>query len=410
MIRDAAKNSLDEAVRNTLGQHYRGKIYYKSDRISDLVKKMITGIEEMRWQYRMEEEEETGGCSWYILERAVGKKAWIQGGFNEKAIWGYDKAVAGQKPKVVTFYSFKGGMGRTTALAATALYLAQMGKNILMIDTDLEAPGLSSLFKDESNTAFGGTVDYLLESNLNSNALDMADYIQQINDPVFMADIPGNLFMISAGVMQEDYLQKLARIDFQDSMHGKLKEQICNLVEEAVLRIEEDYKVDYVFLDARAGFHDMGGIVTTQIPHGVVVFGKDSRQSWQGIEMVIKAISEVQQDCPLLAIVDSACGQNGIVTPEEREIFNNQSYAIFSDSYYLQQETPPGKDAVNEAHSPIYIPYHPALSAGIQLYTTGNEREGAILAQVKAILSGNGYQELGKRICGWFGDEEGRNE
>ena len=48
--------------------------------------------------------------------------------------------------KIVTFYSFKGGVGRTTALGITAARLAQDGHRVLCIDLDLEAPGLADAF------------------------------------------------------------------------------------------------------------------------------------------------------------------------------------------------------------------------------------------------------------------------
>lgn len=55
------------------------------------------------------------------FDRAIAKKAWIDCNLEEHAIWPYDQAISGQSPKVITFYSFKGGMGRTTAMAATML-------------------------------------------------------------------------------------------------------------------------------------------------------------------------------------------------------------------------------------------------------------------------------------------------
>nr|BFE70123.1 hypothetical protein GCM10020092_034240 [Actinoplanes digitatis] len=48
----------------------------------------------------------------------------------------------GQTGKVVTFYSFKGGTGRTMALANVAWILASNGKRVLTVDWDLESPGL----------------------------------------------------------------------------------------------------------------------------------------------------------------------------------------------------------------------------------------------------------------------------
>jgi MinD-like ATPase involved in chromosome partitioning or flagellar assembly len=48
--------------------------------------------------------------------------------------------------KIVTFYSYKGGTGRTMALANTAWILAQAGHKVLAVDWDLESPGLHKFF------------------------------------------------------------------------------------------------------------------------------------------------------------------------------------------------------------------------------------------------------------------------
>ena len=49
--------------------------------------------------------------------------------------------------KVITFYSYKGGTGRTMALANVAWILAQAGKRVLAVDWDLESPGLHEFFR-----------------------------------------------------------------------------------------------------------------------------------------------------------------------------------------------------------------------------------------------------------------------
>ncbi len=49
--------------------------------------------------------------------------------------------------QIVTFYSFKGGTGRTMALANVAWILAANGKRVLIADWDLESPGLHRFFQ-----------------------------------------------------------------------------------------------------------------------------------------------------------------------------------------------------------------------------------------------------------------------
>ena len=48
---------------------------------------------------------------------------------------------------IFTFYSFKGGVGRSMAMANVAWELASRGLRVLAIDFDLEAPGLERYFR-----------------------------------------------------------------------------------------------------------------------------------------------------------------------------------------------------------------------------------------------------------------------
>lgn len=74
---------------------------------------------------------------------------------------------AGRDGRIVTFYSYKGGTGRTMALANTAWILAANGKRVLAVDWDLEAPGLHRFFHpflDPSTLgATTGVIDLITE-------------------------------------------------------------------------------------------------------------------------------------------------------------------------------------------------------------------------------------------------------
>src|ERR1700674_4298959 len=79
--------------------------------------------------------------------------------------------------KVITFYSYKGGTGRSMALANVAWILASQGKRVLMIDWDLEAPGLHRYFhpfiRDKYLSASPGLVDWVLDYQAAVSALDL---------------------------------------------------------------------------------------------------------------------------------------------------------------------------------------------------------------------------------------------
>src|SRR5712692_2817783 len=55
--------------------------------------------------------------------------------------------MTGNQAKIITFYSYKGGTGRSMALANIAWVLAASRKRVLAIDWDVEAPGLHRYFR-----------------------------------------------------------------------------------------------------------------------------------------------------------------------------------------------------------------------------------------------------------------------
>ena len=66
--------------------------------------------------------------------------------------------------QIVTFYSFKGGTGRTMALANVAWILAANGKRVLVADWDLESPGLHRFFQpfmEPEVSRKAGIVDFI---------------------------------------------------------------------------------------------------------------------------------------------------------------------------------------------------------------------------------------------------------
>lgn len=217
-----------------------------------------------------------------------------------------------------------------------ALQLAKKGKSVMMVDTDIEAPGLATLFFDEEAIK-NGVLDYLLEHSLTTRT-DITSYVLDVIEPSLLNEENGKLYILPAGKVDENYLQKLARIDYQDHREGALRKAMCTMLE----AIEEYYSVDYILIDARAGFHDMGGIAVSQLPHGVVLFGNSSRQSWDGITQVVRIISENHIDHMPIVITDCMC-DNTLTTAfmQEKEFFTRKAYEVCAENYYGEDEELP---------------------------------------------------------------------
>ncbi len=398
-ITESDKDNFTAQMAERIGSYFSGRIYWKrlshsQKSTAEREKFIIQMIEAEResWDERDE-------IVFYLSERAIAKKAWIYQREVQESVWPYEEAVSEDGCKVISFYSFKGGMGRTTALASVALTLVHQGRNVIMVDMDIEAPGLASLFFDEE-VITGGLLDYLLEHEIDSE-MSIDHYLLDVTEPALLDENSGHLYLMPAGKVDDNYLQKLARIDYQDHREGYLRNALATML----IEIKNTFSVDYLLLDARAGFHDMGGIAVTQLPHGVVLFGNDSRQSWDGITQVLRSIAKGHdEDFPLM-IVGTMCPNPALPAfAAAKEHFIRKSYSICLENYYNINHELPGIDAEGELHYPELISYTESLMQGIELYSDGSQEQNQRVNTYKTILTGESYRKITARIQGWFGE------
>jgi MinD-like ATPase involved in chromosome partitioning or flagellar assembly len=190
-----------------------------------------------------------------------------------------------EKSFVVTFYSFKGGVGRSTALAFVANKLTTYGYRIVMIDFDLEAPGLSFAYPiEESEATEYGVLDYMYQRYLTpeENQPVIEDCIRQI--PVSGR---GELYLIPAGAYDEGYIHRLADLNIHALYQGKV-----NPIHQLLEDVKKSLRPDIILIDARTGFTDMGAVALfDQADLGIICFSP-TKQSYAGLEWVVKAASK----------------------------------------------------------------------------------------------------------------------
>jgi cellulose biosynthesis protein BcsQ len=127
--------------------------------------------------------------------------------------------------RIVTFYSYKGGVGRTLALANIGVLLAMRGKRVLLMDWDLEAPGLDRYFSSYLPNGFAsdrGTIQLLYEARTNANA-DWHPHVQQITVQADDASTPATytLSVIPSGVGSPDYARKVQTLSWANFLRKK---------------------------------------------------------------------------------------------------------------------------------------------------------------------------------------------
>ena len=194
---------------------------------------------------------------------------------------------------VVTFYSFKGGVGRTLALLNVAYEIADSGQRVLVVDFDLEAPAIRPdrwrQGADDGETddlgrgpTDAGVVEFVTRYLETMRVPPVSDYIVDATP----AGCRGHLAVMLAGAVDGTYGQRLNAIDW--SLLYAARDGYVMF--EDVRAQWRAAGFDYVLLDSRTGFTDVGGICTRHLPDAVVSLFRPDDQSLDGTVQMAEAI------------------------------------------------------------------------------------------------------------------------
>jgi tetratricopeptide (TPR) repeat protein len=207
--------------------------------------------------------------------------------------------------KIVTFYSYKGGTGRTMALANVAWILASSGLRVLVVDWDLESPGLHKYFHpflDPAKiTATAGVIEMIRDyafavtsaedrpADWHLRYAQVMRHAISLNWPDFA--VGGELDLVSAGRQNRDYYSSVAQFDwdnFYDRLGGG---QFFN-----ALRTDMKANYDYTLIDSRTGLSDVADICTVHLPDILVDCFTLNDQSIEGASNVARVIDQRYHD------------------------------------------------------------------------------------------------------------------
>ena len=406
-LEDIILDELEKCLKNKLGSYYGEDIWLPQGE-KDGYKNLINVIRSERVSAEWDDESQP---RWYVLERHVAKQAWT----NKKEIeppWPQKVVDEGQKPAIVSFFSFKGGVGRTTTLVATALTLARHGHRVAVVDLDLESPGISTFFLPDTEESPPGVIDYLLEKNIQGKNWKLKDHLEVVNEPKLLGDEENILPILSAGNVDNNYLEKLARLDCQNllNVNNPLQKTWSDMFKELN---EAAGKLDFILLDTRTGFHDLGGLAIAEFSHAAVIFGTQSRQSWAGLTHVIRRLAKPSAPEPLPLLLIHALAPGIGVPGREKDLreFREQAYSVFQDHYYSSSKDVPNSSEQEASFYPIVIDWQSELRREINLSQRDStfEEEGdstfeedSSLSNIIDILTGKPYQRLAERLCRIF--------
>ena len=266
-----------------------------------------------------------------------------------------------------TLYSLKGGVGRSTSAAVLSWHLARRGEDVLVVDLDLESPGISSAMLDRSMRPEFGVVDWFVEDLVGQGDGVIEDMIAM---PSWHHDLPGDVRIVSAhGAQSGEYLAKLGRVYMDtDVRWTKRLEQLLSMLREVV-------KPTIVLLESRSGLHDIAAATVTDLDAHVLLFAIDSETTWEGYGILFEHWRKQELARRIrqrLSIVSSLTPD--IDTEAYIERFRERSWVLFQDHLYDKQDPPEESDDFtydllddHAPHDPFVVRWTRGLAAGASL-------------------------------------------
>ncbi len=207
--------------------------------------------------------------------------------------------------RILTFYSFKGGAGRSMALANVACLLArndgESEKRVMVMDWDFEAPGLHRFFPEKTdlpeNKERLGLIDYFIrlrrlldrDSTLREEICKEEGWgkLNEVHpvDEYLIRDVQPGVDLIKAGKYNGSYAELSETFEwarfFTDHAPAftAFREMLCN-------------RFHFILIDSRTGFTDTSGICTMLLPEKIIPVFTPNRQSLTGALDFIKQAVE----------------------------------------------------------------------------------------------------------------------
>ncbi len=194
--------------------------------------------------------------------------------------------------KIVTFYSYKGGTGRSLALANIATRLAESERRVCLLDFDLEAPGLhykfSNALENQGITIKSGIVDYIYQyTNEGVLANSLAEYCYSF--PATKNSF--QITMLPAGnIDSKDYWKKLSSINWYDFLYSN--DAGLSFLLSLKEKIRKEINPDYLLIDSRSGVTEISGIALSILADEVVIFAANNKENLDGTIKIMKSISD----------------------------------------------------------------------------------------------------------------------
>lgn len=283
--------------------------------------------------------------------------------------------------QVISFYSYKGGVGRTIALIETAYNLADAGKRVLLLDLDVEAPSLHNIFYDKVNDEINGvqygTIEYLYRKVIQGSE-DVR--INDIFCSLQLKNVSGEIFVMPAlKSMNKDYVYQIERLQTQ-----QIQEK--DVFREIFAYVQKELNVDIILNDTRAGFNQWGSLSLLTLSNQVIFIAYPNNENVEGLNMALQLMQNIGKKRYAVAMSKVVASEEGV--KKTRSLFEglNVAQEDLIPVYYKQEIALSNRYPINSVD--ILVSYKELSD-----YILNNEK---IERNKKLLMNGMKEQMLGQ--------------
>ncbi len=240
-------------------------------------------------------------------------------------------------PSIIAFHSFKGGVGRTLCAVTLAIDLSSKNNNrpILIIDGDLEAPGLSFLIEKEKPTPGISYSDFLTLCH-GENNLDLAIEIvaQELNNQKI-----DNVFILPSFRNKEQF----RTLEIDPGLFTKIKDDPYYLTT-IITKLGKKLGVSAVIVDLRAGLSELSaGLILDPRVYRVIVTTL-SEQSLEGTKLLLQELERISE------LIGQNCRYPSLIVNKiPEELLNSEIYDNAITNLLLKNKNGEDEDVIEDA-------------------------------------------------------------
>ena len=190
---------------------------------------------------------------------------------------------------LIGFHSYKGGVGRTKLMVGAGALLALNGHRVGMLDFDLDASGLATMFGADRKSVGARELLHILQHANHHLALDAIIDISMIVRDRFDKDLHGNGCLKYIPTISDPELADSVRFD------GPMRYAVQALFEFTL----KECGVDILLIDLKPGFSPASALVFPLIDRAVVVTRLDS-QNIDGLSHTLPRLKKANLETVLV--------------------------------------------------------------------------------------------------------------